>query len=110
MPINPAPRRRAGDAYINQSNFNIAVRCEKGRDLAPNLTSTTFRAADARRSGLLLPTQKRRHEASAALYAIPLWRESVAANNPPTGFAEAPAPPASAPKQRAWTETARPPG
>jgi hypothetical protein len=32
MPINPAPRRRAGDAYINRSNFNMAVRCEKGRN------------------------------------------------------------------------------
>src|SRR5262249_52096222 len=60
-------RRRAGDAYINQTNFNIVVRCEKGPELAANSRSTTCSTlpdVPARRLdwGSLQLTKKRRRE------------------------------------------------
>src|SRR5262245_15289538 len=108
MPINPAPRRQAGDAYINQSNFNIAVRCEKGPELAANLESTAHSARTWSNAWTAAAHAKSGGVTPPLLFV--LTRAVGDVSSSPLRSASVQGPRASARSWRAWTRPARPRG
>src|SRR5262249_31754022 len=108
MPINPAPRRRAGDAYINQSNFNIAARCEKGSELAAKLASITH-SARTRGDAWTAAAHAKSGGVTPPLLLV-LTRAVGDVSSSPLRSASVQGPRASAPKRRAWKRPARPRG